>query len=157
MTGWAWPAIVLGYVVVAVLTARAFIRADLERSARRALQDRRSSARYAKLGPDAEEREQWVSAQGSLLTQHDRDESARTGLLVGTGWPIFWLFMTVLALAALLVGLFHMGARKMFADIVPPAERDRLAAVTARRERQELECLRKQARDLGLPFPGDDA
>jgi hypothetical protein len=77
--------------------------------------------------------------------------------MVGAGWPIFWLFTTILALAALLVGLLHMGARKMSAGIVPQTERERLAIVAARRDRQELDLLRKQARDLDLPFPGDDA
>jgi hypothetical protein len=157
VTGWAWAAIMLGYVIVAALTARLFIRADLDRAARHALNDRRGAARYVKPGPDAEERERWASVQGSLITQRDRDESARLGLMVGAGWPIFWLFTTILALAALLVGLLHMGARKMSAGIVPQTERERLAIVAARRDRQELDLLRKQARDLDLPFPGDDA
>jgi Flp pilus assembly protein TadB len=153
----AWAAGVIGYVVVAVLTARLFVRADLERAARHALKDRRDAARYVKPGADAEERERWASVQGSLITQNDRDESARLGLTVGAGWPIFWLFTAALALVAMLAGLLHMGARKMSADIVPQAERDRLAAITQRRERQELDLLRKQARDLSLPFPRDDA
>lgn len=157
MIGLAWTAGVLGYVVVAVLTARRFVRFDLERAARHALKDRRDAARYVKSEADAEERERWASVQGSLITQDDRDESARVGLMMGAGWPIFWLFTAAIALVALLVGLIHMGARKVSADIVPQAELDRLAAIAARRERQELEFLRKQARDLGLPFPGDDA
>jgi hypothetical protein len=50
VTGWAWAAIMLGYVIVAALTARLFIRADLDRAARHALNDRRGAARYVKPG-----------------------------------------------------------------------------------------------------------
>lgn len=155
MTGWAWAAGVIGYVVVAVLTARLFVRADLERAARKELAIRRQVVRDR---PDlSDDAERWVSVQGSLITRRDRDEAAVSGFMVGCGWPIFWLFTTALALAALVVGLLHMGARKVSAGIVPQTERDRLTAIAARRERQELDLLRKQARDLDLPFPGDDA
>jgi hypothetical protein len=41
--------------------------------------------------------------------------------------------------------------------VITPATARRLAAVAARRDRQELDFLRKQARELDLPFPGDDA
>jgi MFS family permease len=158
VTGWAWAAGVLGYVVVAVLTARWFIRADLERAARNELKSRKGAARYVNaVGADTEESDRWASVQGSLITQRDRDEAASTALSVGACWPVFWVVAGFLTLVGLLVGLITMGGRKLAEDVVPPTERDRLASITARRERQELEVLRKQARDLDLPFPGDDA
>lgn len=156
MTGWALFSAAIGYVFVALATAWAFVRGDLERVARAELKIRRERARY--VNPrDAEEVERRVSAGGSLITQRDRDESARLGFMVGTAWPVFLLLAGVVALIVLVVGSFTMVVRKLTKDVVPSAERDRLAAVTARRERQELEFLRNQARDLGLPFPGDDA
>jgi hypothetical protein len=148
----------LGYVVAAVITARLFIRADLERAARNELKSRKEAARYVKaVGTDTEESDRWASVQGPLVTARDRDESARYGFIAGLAWPIVWLFAGMFALIALMAALLTMGGRKMSEGVVPAAERDRLAAITARRERQELEVLRKQARDLDLPFPGDDA
>jgi hypothetical protein len=154
--GLVWAASVIGYVVVAVLPARRFVRGDLELAARKELAIRRQVVRDR---PDlsGEEGERWVSAQGSLITRGDRDEAAVAGFMVGCGWPIFWLFAGIFALIALLAGTLKMGARKVTEGIVPPSERDRLAAVATRRDLHELDLLRRQARDLDLPFPGDDA
>lgn len=156
MIGWAWAAGVLGYVVVGLMTARMFARADLERAARKELAIRRGVVRDR---PDlqGDEGERWVSAQGPLITRRDRDEAGRDSFMVGVGWPTFWALAAISALIALLAGLLDMGARRMAGDFVPSAERERLAVVDGRRERQELDLLRKQARDLDLPFPGDDA
>jgi MFS family permease len=156
VTGLVWAAGVIGYVVVAVLTARRFVRYDLERVARKELEIRRGVVRDR---PDlsGDEGERWVLVQGSLITRRDREEAAVSGFMVGCGWPIAWLFAGIFALIALLAGTLSMGARKATEGIVPPSERDRLAAVAARQDRQELDFLRKQARELDLPFPGDDA
>jgi hypothetical protein len=155
VNGWAWAACAFGYVVAAVLTARLFVRYDLERAARKELAIRREVVRDR---PDlsGDDAERWVSVQGSLITRGDRDEAAVAGFMVGCGWPIFWLFVGMFDLIALLAGTLSMGARKVTEGIVPPSERDRLAAVAARRDQRELDFLRKQARELDLPFPGGE-
>jgi heme exporter protein D len=157
VTGWVWSACAVGYVAVAMVTVRVFIREYLERVARRELATRQNTACNVRKLSDDEAAERWSSVQGPLITQRHRDDAAVTGFMAGAIWPVFWAMWIASFLAKLMNDLIAMGGRKMTEGIVPSAERERLAAVTARRERQELDFLRNQARDLGLPFPGDDA
>jgi hypothetical protein len=70
--GLVWAASVIGYVVVAVLPARRFVRGDLELAARKELAIRRQVVRDR---PDlsGEEGERWVSAQGLRRQARDLD------------------------------------------------------------------------------------
>jgi hypothetical protein len=160
VTPWAWVACVVGYVVIALVTARQFMRVDLEKAAQRELTIRRADAARQVSSEDAvsseEDAERWIVNRGPLITQDDRDNAIITGLIAGVIWPVAWSMGIALALASLMRGLIAAGERRMTKGIVPSSERDRLAALAARRERQELDFLRKQARDLVLPFPGGD-